>query len=64
MIRASTRRRSSDESLTERTTSGGATEMTSHADLVSEATDELLRSFLRAQRESVLAIVEGLSEEA
>ena len=38
--------------------------MTSHADLVSEATDELLRSFLRAQRESVLAIVEGLSEEA
>jgi hypothetical protein len=26
--------------------------------------DEMLRSFLRAQRESVLAIVEGLSEEA
>jgi Protein of unknown function (DUF664) len=30
----------------------------------SEANDEMLRSFLRAQRESVLAIVEGLSEEA
>jgi uncharacterized damage-inducible protein DinB len=27
------------------------------------ATDEMLREFLRAQRESVLAIVEGLSEE-
>jgi Protein of unknown function (DUF664) len=34
------------------------------ADNTSEATDEMLRSFLRAQRESVLAIVEGLSEEA
>jgi Protein of unknown function (DUF664) len=30
----------------------------------SEANDEMLRTFLRAQRESVLAIVEGLSEEA
>lgn len=30
----------------------------------SEASDEMLRSFLRVQRESVLAIVEGLSEEA
>ncbi len=29
-----------------------------------EANDEMLRPFLRAQRESVLAIVEGLSEEA
>jgi Protein of unknown function (DUF664) len=29
-----------------------------------EAGDEMLRTFLRAQRESVLAIVEGLSEEA
>ena len=29
-----------------------------------EANDEMLRAFLRAQRESVLAIVEGLSEEA
>jgi Protein of unknown function (DUF664) len=38
--------------------------MPSNADLASEASDELLRSFLRAQRESVLAIVEGLSEEA
>ncbi len=34
------------------------------ADHTSEATDEMLRTFLRAQRESVLAIVEGLSEEA
>ena len=38
--------------------------MTSNADDASEATDEMLRAFLRAQRESVLAIVEGLSEEA
>jgi uncharacterized damage-inducible protein DinB len=38
--------------------------MTSKADFGSEASDEMLRSFLRAQRESVLAIVEGLSEEA
>jgi Protein of unknown function (DUF664) len=30
----------------------------------SEASDEMLRTFLWAQRESVLAIVEGLSEEA
>ena len=30
----------------------------------SEAADEMLRSFLRSQRESVLAIVEGLDEEA
>jgi hypothetical protein len=38
--------------------------MTSNPDPGStEATDEMLRSFLRAQRESVLAIVEGLSEE-
>jgi hypothetical protein len=29
-----------------------------------EANDEMLRIFLRAQRESVLAIVQGLSEEA
>jgi len=34
------------------------------ADHVSEADDEMLRGFLRAQRESVLAVVEGLSEEA
>ena len=34
------------------------------ADHTSEASDEMLRAFLRAQRESVLAIVEGLSEEA
>jgi Protein of unknown function (DUF664) len=34
------------------------------ADHASEASDEMLRAFLRAQRESVLAIVEGLSEEA
>src|SRR5580704_15625232 len=38
--------------------------MTSNADDASEARDEMLRTFLRAQRESVLAIVEGLSEEA
>jgi hypothetical protein len=38
--------------------------MTSNADDPSEASDEMLRTFLRAQRESVLAIVEGLSEEA
>jgi Protein of unknown function (DUF664) len=30
----------------------------------SEADDEMLRAFLRGQRESVLAIVEGLDEEA
>jgi hypothetical protein len=34
------------------------------ADDTNEANDEMLRTFLRAQRESVLAIVEGLSEEA
>jgi hypothetical protein len=34
------------------------------ADHTSPSTDEMLRSFLRGQRESVLAIVEGLSEEA
>ena len=34
------------------------------ADHLGEASDEMLRTFLRAQRESVLAIVEGLSEEA
>jgi len=34
------------------------------ADQASKADDETLRVFLRAQRESVLAIVEGLSEEA
>jgi hypothetical protein len=34
------------------------------ADRTSEASDEMLRAFLRAQRESVLAIVAGLSEEA
>src|SRR5579859_5401875 len=39
-------------------------EMTSNADDASEASDEMLRTFLRAQRESVLAVVEGLSEEA
>ncbi len=38
--------------------------MTSDAIDTSEACDEMLRTFLRAQRESVLAIVEGLSEEA
>ncbi len=38
--------------------------MTSNADDASEASDEMLRTFLRAQRESVLAIVEGLSEES
>jgi hypothetical protein len=39
--------------------------MTNNADPGSaEASDEMLRTFLRAQRESVLAIVEGLSEEA
>jgi len=38
--------------------------MTSNADHASEASDEMLRTFLRAQRESVLAIVDGLSEEA
>jgi Protein of unknown function (DUF664) len=36
--------------------------MTSNAGY--EASDEMVRAFLRAQRESVLAIVEGLSEEA
>ena len=30
----------------------------------SEADDEMLRDFLRGQREAVLAIVEGLDEEA
>jgi len=34
------------------------------ADHLGEASDEMLRAFLRAQRESVLAIVEGLSEQA
>jgi hypothetical protein len=38
--------------------------MNGNADHASEASDEMLRTFLRAQRESVLAIVEGLSEEA
>ena len=38
--------------------------MISNADHASEASDEMLRTFLRAQRESVLAILEGLSEEA
>jgi hypothetical protein len=38
--------------------------MTRNAAEESDATDEMLRNFLRAQRESVLAIVEGLSEEA
>jgi hypothetical protein len=38
--------------------------MASNAGDASEASDEMLRGFLRAQRESVLAIVEGLSEEA
>ena len=38
--------------------------MTSEADHASEVGDDMLRTFLRAQRESVLAIVEGLSEEA
>jgi hypothetical protein len=30
----------------------------------SEADDEMLRDFLRGQRESILAIVDGLDEEA
>jgi hypothetical protein len=34
------------------------------ADNENEADDELLRAFLRGQRESVLAVVEGLDEEA
>jgi hypothetical protein len=38
--------------------------MTSNGDHATEASDEMLRTFLRAQRESVLAIVEGLSDEA
>jgi len=38
--------------------------MTSDADHASEVGDDKLRTFLRAQRESVLAIVEGLSEQA
>jgi uncharacterized damage-inducible protein DinB len=38
--------------------------MTGNADQASETSDEMLRDFLRAQRESVLAVVEGLSEEA
>jgi hypothetical protein len=38
--------------------------MTSNADDAGEASDDMLRDFLRAQRESVLAIVEGLGEEA
>jgi hypothetical protein len=38
--------------------------MIDNADHASEASDDMLRTFLRAQRESVLAIVEGLSEEA
>lgn len=38
--------------------------MTVDADEAAVATDEMLRGFLRAQRESVLAIVDGLSEEA
>jgi Protein of unknown function (DUF664) len=38
--------------------------MTGNADHASQASDEMLRAFLRGQRESVLAIVEGLSEEA
>ncbi|MGH3285195.1 MAG: DinB family protein [Streptosporangiaceae bacterium] len=38
--------------------------MIGNADHASEASDEMLRTFLRAQRQSVLAVVEGLSEEA
>src|ERR1700722_15481849 len=38
------------------------TQMNGNADHASEASDEMLRTFLRAQRESVLAIVEGLDE--
>ena len=38
--------------------------MIANADHASEASDDMLRTFLRAQRESVLAIVEGLSEQA
>jgi uncharacterized protein DUF664 len=38
--------------------------MTGNTDQASQASDDMLRAFLRAQRESVLAIVEGLSEEA
>jgi hypothetical protein len=38
--------------------------MTGNTDHASQASDEMLRAFLRAQRESVLAIVEGLNEEA
>lgn len=37
--------------------------MIGNADHASEASDDMLRTFLRAQRESVLAIVEGLSEQ-
>ena len=36
--------------------------MTGNVDDAGEASDEMLRAFLRAQRESVLAIVEGLSD--
>jgi hypothetical protein len=38
--------------------------MTRNGDHASGASDEMLRTFLRAQRESVLAIVEGLTDEA
>jgi Protein of unknown function (DUF664) len=38
--------------------------MIGNTDHASQASDDMLRAFLRAQRESVLAIVEGLSEEA
>ena len=38
--------------------------MTTNEHLALEPTDEMLRTFLRAQRESILAIVDGLDEEA
>jgi hypothetical protein len=64
MIRASRLRHGYGESLTQTDDERRNTEMTSNADHAGEASDEMLRAFLRAQRESVLAIVEGLSEEA
>src|ERR1700690_2118098 len=42
----------------------GGVQMTSDVAHASEASDDMLRTFLRAQRGSVLAVVEGLSEEA
>ena len=42
---------------------GGSTQVTEQ-ERATEAGDEMLRTFLRAQREVILSIVEGLSEEA